>query len=377
MPTKESEPLKSRQTASSLEQRFHDPDVNYERLRGEVQAVRDRSHVWDTNYTLERYVSATDGITGRLDGSISSRVIDDPVNPEASHEKPDAVIWLDKSARPVAWFVDAFWEQFAKPGEQRPADEFLNIDRVNWFIQQGYSEIDSKARLGPSDFDIDAVSDESIARLRAIFTIGDLEHDDWETDVWNKPTRLDGKNILVIDEVKNRGGTLTIACQLLKRAIPEATISGDYFWKPGRYSIGGINASPDDLQMESAPVWYDSEKTTGRGIGEISNAYFNHLYETNPTEENFKKKLGWIALSAPHFNPETFDTVGDRLADQLKQDIAFLSYAVADGRVLRVPDMLRLDDEAHALIEAQGLSLNEYAAFRRARGAKNRATGRK
>ena len=358
---------------AELRKRFHDDEENYQRLNGNIQAIRGRANTWDTDYTIERYVAATDHMIGLLDGSIEERAITDAQDPERSQEKPDAVIWLDKSARPVSWFVDAFWEQFAQGKAEKPTDEFLNIDRVNWFVKQGHLAIDAERRLGPNDFDIDLVPDEEIAGLRALFTIGDLNEETWKEDVWKLPTRLDGKNILIIDEVKNKGGTLSIATQLLKRAIPGSTVSGDYFWKTANYSLGGTSAELFDQQMESAPVWYDSTNSYGRGVGEVSLDYWNHLYQVEPTQANLKKKLGSFAISAPHYDRETYEVVPDALAMKLEQDIAYLSYAVANKKVLRVPSKERPIEQIEDIMSKQGITLGEYRQYREARSKKPRS----
>lgn len=350
---------------SAQKEPFHADEENFQRLRGDVQAVRGNAGVWDTDYTLEKYTAATDRIVGILDGSIEERARLDPENPERSREKPDTIIWLDKSARPVSWFVDAFWEQFTEKDTQRPTDEFLNIDRVNWFRRQGHSQIDAERRLGPNDFNINKVSKEDIARLRALFTIGDLSEDNWQDEVWNLPTRLDSKKVLVIDEVKNKGGTLAIATQLLKTAIPEATVSGDYFWQTQVYAINKQSAEAVDQQMESAPVWYNSESSLGRGVGEISTDYYDHLYETDPTQANLKLKIGSFALSAPHHSYD-YTIVEDKLAKKLEQDIAYLSYAVADQQVVRNPSKDRPINQFRDILRRQNLTIAESRQRREA-----------
>lgn len=349
----------------NIEKNFTAPEENYQILHGDVQAVRERSGVWDTDYVLSKYVSCTDAIVGALDGSIAERDLIDPDNPERSEQKPDTVIWLDKSARPVSWLTDAFWEQFAHPDEKMPDFEYLNIDRVDWFKKQGYRPDEAASRLTPQDFDIDKVPEEDIARIRAIFTIGEIDENNWQKHVWELPTRLDGKNILIVDEVKNKGGTLYIAQQLLKRAFPDATVSGQYFWQSGRYALGG---NPDEMQMESAPVWYDSKDTYGRGVGDISHRYYNNLPDS---PENFKKKLGWIALSAPHFNLETFEELEDVKAKRLLQDIAYATYDYASGNILRAPSPDREMDDYEAIAAQQGLSIAQLSNLRQARANKN------
>lgn len=350
---------------SDMRDRFHTPEENYELLRGDVQAVRGKARVWDTDHTLSKYTQATDHTIGMLDGSIQDRSILDPIDPERSQQSPDAVVWLDKSARPVSWFVDALWEQFANKDAKKPTDEFLNIDRTVWFEKQGHEREVAERRLGPGDFDIDAVSPFDIARIRAVFSEGSLDRDNWVEDVWNKPTRFDGKNILIIDEVKNKGGTLAIATQLLKRAIPAATVSGAYFWSSGTYALGGLAS---EAQMETAPVWYSKEDPRGRGIGDLSKAYQEQLPDT---DENFKRKIGWTVLSTPLHDPETFAPLYDGKAARLRQDIAYLSYAIANGEVIRNPSPSREDDDYDTILEQQELTMRQRLQYSIKRSAEN------
>lgn len=356
----------------SFEQIRADHHVNegdYELLRSDKQKVRERLSQWSPDFVLEQYVSETDQLIGILDGSIADDAIEivDPRIAEGEPVTPDTVIWLDKSARPVSWFVDAFWDQFAKEGAEKPQYEFLNIDRVNWFVHMGYDESIAKWRLGPEDFDITKVDPLRIDSLRALFVEGELSEDTWREEVWNLPTRLDGQSLLIVDEVKNRGGTLSIAAQVMKAAIPEAQVSATYFWHTGRYSVNGTSAEAIDQQMESVPVWYDNQNEMGRGIGDISTDYWKHQYETNPTQENLKRNIGSFALSAPHHNEVTYEIKGDQRADRLKQDIAYLSYAVADHDVIRRPSPHRDFDEIVKIYARQGLSTEEFKTFNRAR----------
>lgn len=360
MPSRESDAPLSNEEYSRLRERFHAPEENYTSLRGDKQAVRGQSSVWDTDTVLEKYVSGTDKVIGLMDGSITDREITDPVNPDKSREKPDEVIFLDKSARPVSWFTDALWDQFAKEGAEKPAYEFLNIDRTNWFVNMGYEKVDAERRLGRADFDIDKVKPEQIARIRALFVEGDLDRDNWEEQVWTMPTRLDDKNVLILDEVMNKGATLAIAVQVLKKALPETTFSGDYFWRGGRYALGG---NANELQMESAPVWYDANDAFGRGIGDVSQDYYEHIDDLEKSNESFKRRLGWAALSAPHHKRSTFELVEDKKAMRLQQDIAYLSYDIADGHVLRVPDRERPMNEHVKILKDQGLTPRGRAQY--------------
>ncbi len=357
-------------TYEQIREEHHADSANYELLRGDKQKIREHFKVWSDDFVLEQYVSETDQIIGILDGSISDdRAIEikDPAIGEDEPVKPDTVIWLDKSARPVSWFVDAFWEQFADKGVKKPDYEFLNIDRINWFIHTGHEESVAGWRLGPEDFEIEEVDQARIDGIRALFVDGELTEENWRDEIWNMPTRLDGKSILIIDEVMNRGGTLSIAAQVLKKAIPDALVSATYFWHTGRYSINKTSSESVDQQMESVPVWYDNQDIMGRGIGDISIAYWKHEYETEPTQANLKRKLASFALSAPHHNSSTYELKGDAKADKLHQDIAYLSYAVANGEVIRRPSRLRDIEEVMSLYEAQGISPDEIKVFNHGR----------
>lgn len=348
-----------------MRRRHSAPAENYNLLNSETQSVREKTHAWDTDYVLGRYVNATDKMIGVLDGSVEERTLVDPADPERSKSKPDTVIWLDKSARPVTLFVEGFWDQFASDGEEVPDFEFLNIDRADWFMRQGYRRDEAETRLGPEAFDIDKVPLEDIAAIRAYFTINDLDPETWQETVWDEPTRLDGKNILIVDEVRNKGGTLSIAQQLIKRAIPDATVSGEYFWSTGRYALQG---NSDEQQMESAPVWYNAHDAYGRGIGDISRTYHEQL---PATPENIKKKLAWFALSAPHHDAD-FKELPDKKYTQLAQDVAYLTYDVADGKVIRQPSMMRDIDDQVSIIDKQGLDPRTYTAYRAQRESENR-----
>lgn len=355
--------------------RFDEPEGNYNLLREGVQAFAfEGSKPWserhDTESILRLYTKFTDKLVGAADGSVEHRDVEDPLNPEKSGEKPDVMLFLDKSARPVAWFIDAFWDQFAKEDAEKPDFEYLNIDRTNWFMKQGYLREIAERYLGPEHFDIDKVPEEDFARIRAQFAIGELSEETWQDEVWGMETSLDDKNLLIVDETKNKGGTLYIAVQLLKRAIPSATVSGIYFWESGSRLI---NQERNETQSDSVPVWYDAKNPMGRGVGDISQTYYEHAYEEDPSQENLRRKIGWSVLSAPHFDVDTYEEIEDKRALRLKQDISYLSYAVGAGKILRTPSQHRSDDERVQIIEDQGMTIRESTDWSsRARALKKR-----
>ncbi len=382
-PHAESTPHSNR-SFDELRAAYKDHPENYEAVDGHHQRVTYRKNgklffeeldVWDDAYVREQYIRETDELIGRFDGTITepgSGDIRDPRIQEGEPRLPDTVIYLDKSARPVAWLVDTFWEQIAIPGAKKPDDEYLNIDRTNWFTYLGHTVEDAESRLGREDFDIEKVNPERVAAVRAYFTEGELSEESWRDEVWNLPTRLDGKHVTIVDEVMNQGGTLHIAVELLRKAIPEATFDGTYFWHTGRESIDGIGADKSKLQMTTAPLWYNKTNEMGRGVGDISRAYYENEYQKNPTQETLRNKLASFALSAPHHNPETYEPKDDLLAKKIKQDFAFMSYALGDRRALRVPSPYRDFDEYKDILASQGISGNEVVTLGRNRDKYNK-----
>ncbi len=251
---------------------------------------------WQIDRTMSQYVTETAGLIAAIDGTAEK------FEKNKNLEKPDHVIYLDKSARPVSWMVNMMWEDFSD-GE-RPEHSYLNIDRNDWFRrvglhpnEYGYVEMPNgeMERLKPADLveAAERLPDELFAGLRALYVDGGVETED-PAEIMKMPTVLDGKNLLIVDEVGDTGSTLEIAKYIMKRAIPELNfVDGEYFWHPETKALRN-----GDKQRLSVPVWYKSDRTEGRGIGEIDEAYYGKKFEENPTPRNRARKLGAFALSS-------------------------------------------------------------------------------
>lgn len=382
----ESSSSPSHRTYDEIRAAHPDQPENYEVIDGRHQRVSYRNHrdgrlileatdVWDDAFVREQYIRETDELIGRLDGSVAEGSQGDIFDPRIAEGEPrtvDSVIYLDKSARPVSWLVDAFWGQMAQPDAQKPNNEYLNIDRANWFTYLGHTVEDAENRLGREDFDIEKVNPDRIAAIRAYFTEGEINEDNWKDEIWKLPTRLDGQHVMIVDEVMNQGGTLHIAVELLRRAIPEATFDGTYFWHTGRESINGISADRKSMQMKSAPLWYNKQSDKGRGVGDISQAYYAQAYEKDPNQQTFRNKLASFALSAPHHDPETFEERDDPLAKKIQQDIAYMTYDMAQGNLVRVPSPERDFDEYKAIMAAQDIIGEDIRTFNHNRDKHNK-----
>lgn len=187
--------------------------------------------------------------------------VDANINGERVRVIPTKVIFLDKSARPLAWFTRELWDKLApEPGSDiippQPDFKFLNIDREQWLnssevLSQAKGELDTTTM-------VEAISEDKIIGLRSIFA----EHHDGSFDA---PNELDNEVILVIDEVKASGATLSVAEKIIQRAFPSSVVVGDH-WMSSQYAKAGAIGNAD------LPVWYKNDKTdpaneVGRGVG--------------------------------------------------------------------------------------------------------------
>lgn len=343
---------------AALRRRFSADEDNYS-LVNAAHPVFGRRGVWDGDYTRQQYLRSVDHLIGVLDGTIAEREV--CVGDTDNWPAPDVVVWLDKSARPASWFVDAFWEQLAAPGARKPRYEFLRIDRRDWLCHMGYS--DTEARNATRKVvRVDAVPDELILRMRVLFCAEPVDADRWQDQVATAPTTLDGRNVLVVDETMVSGATLQIATGLLSRLAPSAAVSGTYFWRDTTSkAVGGV------VQHATVPIWYPGENTDGsevtvfgRGVGNSSAAYWNHQADS---DEVIRKRIAAALVSAPHHDPHTFEHLPDQLADMLAQDIAYLTYDYAAGRVLRRPSHLRPDDDFDRIVDEQGITFADFVGL--------------
>ncbi|MBR5389100.1 hypothetical protein IK146_00875 [Candidatus Saccharibacteria bacterium] len=224
--------------------------------------------------------------------------------------RADHVIYLDKSARPVSWLVDEFWEEFTD--EERPQKTFLAIDRRQWLKPpytgekiEGHEYIaeasGAKKVAGLSDFHIERVPIDILAGIHGLYVEGGIPEGATPEEIMEMPTVLDDKNVTIVDEVSRSGATLGIARQLITAAIPKTkSVNGHVFWRSGSFKVG------EETQMASTPVWYpeDSSDTTGRGVKDINELYYKTLYLAEKTNQNRALMQGAFVLGEPLMEPE-------------------------------------------------------------------------
>ena len=214
----------------------------------------------------------------------------------------DVAIYLDKSARPINWLVNTFWDSFTE--KERPISKFLAIDRKDWFWRTGVEvnyrgyfvdESGTEREATFSDFDINKVPESMIAGIRSLFIPGGIDDDSYSEEniskIMNTPTILDGKNVTIIDEVESTGTTMKIAVELIKKAIPEcASISTHIFWDES-----GHNSQ----ETHSVPVWYDERTSEGRGVYDIHEEYYQENDKKFDTPKTKAQKMGAFVLGVP------------------------------------------------------------------------------
>ena len=254
---------------------------------------------------------------------------------EAGGEKiiPTKVVFLDKSARPLAWLVNELWDVLApEPGSDeippKPDFKFLNIDRKQWV-----GEMDPN---GTGGYDARHISQEAIEGLRSIYN---RKHD----GSYDAENEMDDQAIMVVDEVRSTGRTLDISRQIIQRAFPGSKVFGTH-WMGGRVSVPGGDANAD------LPVWYRDDSTNvkhvyGRGVGNRA---------ANPTHPS------QLFLSTRFPEP-------DQRALRLREDLKELAEGVKSGEVPYVPDFSReIDDMEKRSERINGRPLKEVVLARRA-----------
>lgn len=265
-------------------------------------------------YERMKYVSLTDKIIAEMDGT--------------KGPKPDYALYLDKSARPVSWLVREFWDDFAQKNEDgttpsRPQSLFVDID----------------GRKDMSD------SLDSISSLRALFA-KEVPQD--SADIMQTPTFLDGANVLIVDEIKVSGETLTRAAELLKKAYPEAHFSTTSF-------LDGSPKGPGMPETDN-PRWYERHSDRYRAvIDRNSPALSEEWHQTQLQQSNDQTIRGqrWLARIPEAQSKDVL---------QLRSEIHQMALDVKAGTLPYTPDGHEDRTEAVAK-ELSGLGVDEYYEF--------------
>ena len=288
------------------------------------------------NENLIHYVRDTALLISVIDGTCKSDAV-----------PYDHIVYLDKSARPVSWLVNLFWEDFSNG--KRPVHTYVNIDRAPWFRYAGIPVSDDgrqkeNGELATySDFlaHRDNITSQHLASIRALFIKDGLTNED-PVLIMQTPTVLDGKRVLIVDEVSRTGATLNIAKYLFEKAIPDAAaIDGTYFWHPTEMPL----QVGREQVMTSIPVWYDPDTETGRGIGSLNPEYYQNRYERCKNWPGAdlpklrKQAFASIVFSTPLLKPDgtIFSLKDEIITRKLVKDLQQLHADYRSGRIFFNP----------------------------------------
>jgi hypothetical protein len=237
----------------AAESSSHEGDYQYQLLTGHQRT--DGSFKTDEQLRME-YIQLTDKLIYAMTDGVE---VTDPATGERQTEKPDVVVWLDKSARPLAWLTKELWPKLAPDSDSdevppMPKFMFVNIDREQW--------VNSVDPEGAGGVDIERVDQSIIRSLRSIYVEPKYKRNGITEEIDTAPTQLDGKTILIVDEVRATGRTLDIAKKFYQRAFPTAKVAGMHW-------MSGVAATKQGaLGNRDLPVWYKSDEQTGRGVGD-------------------------------------------------------------------------------------------------------------
>lgn len=327
----------------------HTPAEPYNKL--DLLESSDDFEVIASPYDRMEYVHLTDELIRRLEGT------DD-------HPKPDYVIYLDKSARPVSWLVRELWDDLARELGTKFEDRVIPERPKSLFLN-----IDSKHHFEKSD----------IPGLRSLFTTEVVENLDGIED---KPTYFDGKRVLVVDEIGVTHATRVKAQAYLEMAFPEATIDTFTWMDQGPQSRYGGNGAPPSFDKQTFrlvklgnPIepqgvknnlrWYRDRSNLQQPTVEELRAYGDGrgvIDRDTATEKELKGlekprlRLGkkWLSVV-----PETLQPV----SKQLMKEIKLLGSELRSGALPYWPSDNR-EDFAERLEQANGIDVHAFREFR-------------
>lgn len=354
----------------------------------EYTVLSEKPKNWSKEWTLSQYIHYTDGLIGKLDGSIPLKKVDvykatgDRLQKEICDlAPPSSVIYLDKSARPVEWLVRDLWPVLAREPKssfaegkipKKPHDYFLNIDKGDWLRRMGVPQ--QYLEDAPEDMiNIDAIDKEHLARIRALYSKSRLSEENI-VDVWKYPTVLDGQHVMILDEVKSSGNTLRIAQMLLSLAIPEATFSKKHWLTPTRIALNS-GAEVDgriQFRVEWVPAWYNPELASGRGISN-RDPQWPEIAEKKGYPVSELARIGRHVLSTPSHDPNTHELIVDQRSRDLRADIKLLVEDLQNNKIIYRPSTDRpfeSDEDFEQIVErVKALNNMGYSEWQKKRDA--------
>ncbi|MEI7818647.1 MAG: hypothetical protein WCI47_00860 [bacterium] len=210
----------------------------------------------------------------------------------------DTVVYLDKSARPISWFVKELWPVFIKDSERSmPETKYANVDANSIMHRSADQSRPTDEEIGQFTF-----TDDQIQGLRELFA-----------DPQNPgQSYFDGKKVMILDEIFVTGSSLKLAQRLFEMAFPGAEFTAKAWMIADFHEDRRMSRRT----LREIPVWYHDADEYGRGVGD-------------PTDES-------------NFQSSRFETP-DELGNQLRKETHQLAIDIMSGKQPIIPDLDRMD----------------------------------
>lgn len=262
-------------------------------------------------------------------------------------QRTDVAVFLDKSARPVAWLMHALWDQLAPHDENgnippEPTIKFLNIDREQWGAVTGRTE--------DGMINVNDIHQDRINELRHVFAPTDKRVEEASTP--DEHSLFAGKRVMLIDEVSVSGDTLRMSHKIFERAFPDAAKIDGMYWMSGNVKeVGrGVRLNTD------LPVWYSDKLSTGRGVADRDTT-------KSSRSASARQRIGRYWLST------TFREGQDKSGIQLRNEASQIAEDLRQHKILYKPASgwikNTVEGTERRIQRLNGIGLEQYVELRR------------
>lgn len=179
-------------------------------------------------------------------------------------------------------------------------------------------------------------------------------------ELWDLPTKLDHKHVAIIDEVKSSGATLTLADQLLRRALPDTNFEPLFFSTPQTITYDFYDEREEEMYQRigdsEKPAWYDKYTSKGRGGIEDANPEYSQMSAYRG------QRLGKYVLSTPYaIRHQTPDSLG-RL---FRNDFRLLAQRFREGKIQNyAPSTENISDYKARVEKYYGMNFKDWVKKR-------------
>jgi len=284
---------------------------------------------------------------------------------EMVEQRTEVAIFLDKSARPVAWLVMELWDQLQPhlpDGERMPRPEikFLNIDKEQWGDIIGWRE--------KSGINADKLPKPAFDELKNVFKPPKYQFDAQKNEfVPVEPSDddtsvLKDKKVMVVDEVRSSGNTLEMAERMINRAYPDAKEIIGRHWMDGKLRV---DPGSGVILNSEVPLWYQKKIAEGRLIANRDAAISADSY-------SYKQRAAGLWLSRGRGDRSRSGSNAPEKPDekglQLREDARLLAEDLRNHNLPYIPSALWDDDTESIdsrLERIMGMSVEEYSQLRK------------